>query len=180
MGDFDHPPRLTSRCGGEDGAVLVEFALVMPILALFLFGIFEFGINMNDYQTIRQATRDSARQAVVGDYGTGSCAPPSSATPAQNSASVQCQTRAAAGMSGLAVKVVFTDITTNGASDFTSDTVKVCAVAKAKSVTGLLGPFLRSVYLKSTVEMRAEKVLALSTSAVSDADPSGANWSWCP
>jgi hypothetical protein len=40
-----------------------------------------------------------------------------------------------------------------------------------------LAPFLKNVYLKSAVEMRAEKVLTLDN--VTPTDPSGGNWSWC-
>jgi len=159
---------------GDDGAVLVEFALVMPLLFLILFGLIEFGININDFQSIRQATRDAARQAVVGDYGTGSCTPASAAA-ADNAAAVQCTARKGAGISSLAVKVVFTDLGT--ANDFSLDKVKVCAVSRAKSTTGIVAPFLTNVYLKSNVEMRAEKQLTLSN--VSDADPTGQNWAWC-
>jgi len=157
----------------------VEFALVMPILALLLFGMVEFGLNVNDYEAIRQGVRDASRQAVVADYGTNTAGincVPAAATQAANSAAVQCTTRKAAGSPGLAVKVVYTDL--NGATDFSVDRVKVCAIVKAKSVTGLLKPFLNGVYLKSSVEMRAEKNLTLSPS-VQDNDPSNQNWSWC-
>ena len=77
--------------------------------------------------------------------------------------------------SDLAVKVVFTD--NNDTTDFSTDKVKVCAAVRAQSVTGIMGPFLKNVYLKSSVEMRAEKNLTLANAQ--DADPSGANWSWC-
>jgi hypothetical protein len=50
---------------------------------------------------------------------------------------------------------------------------------KAKSMTGLLKPFLSNVTMKTTVQMRAEKQLALSTTAYADTDPTGASWSWC-
>ena len=54
----DHVPRRRpGRAQGDDGAALVEFALVMPVLFLLLFGIVEFGINLNDYQAIRQGIR---------------------------------------------------------------------------------------------------------------------------
>lgn len=152
----------------------MEFALVMPLLFLLLFGIVEFGINMNDYQSLRQGVRDAARQAVVADYGAGGCAPANATGPA-NAAAVQCTARVASSLPGLAVKVVFTD--NNGGTDFGTDKVKVCAISKAKSVTGILAPFLKSVYMKSTVEMRAEKNLTLTNAQ--DTDPSGANWSWC-
>jgi len=150
----------------------------MPLLFLLLFGIVEFGINMNDYQAIRQGVRDAARQAVVADYGSGTCAPASSSA-ANNSAAVQCTAVKGSGLSGLAVKVVFTDNNTGDPNNFTADKVKVCAVSKAKSVTGILSPFLKSVYMKSSVEMRAEKVLTLLSTTTTPADPSGANWSWC-
>jgi Flp pilus assembly protein TadG len=166
--------RARSRAHGDDGAALVEFALVMPVLFLLLFGIVEFGINMNDYQSLRQGVRDAARQAVVADYGSGSCVPVA-ATAAGNTAAVQCTARVAASLPALAVKVVVTD--NNGSTDFSTDKVKVCAVTTAKSITGILAPFLKSVYMKSSVEMRAEKNLTLANAQ--DADPSGANWSWC-
>src|SRR4051794_38615971 len=137
----------------------------MPLLFLILFGIVEFGINVNDYEAMRQGVRDAARQAVVGDYGTSTgevnCAP-TATTPPATSAAVQCSTRKAANNSTLAVRVVYAD--SNGAADFSVDKVKVCAVAKAKSTTGLIKPFLDGVYLKSSVEMRAEKNLMLLAS----------------
>lgn len=177
--EFSHAPRCGGRrLGGDEGAVLVEFALVMPVLFLLLFGMVEFGINMNDYQSIRQAVRDGARQAVVGQYGTDSCAP-ASASAADNSAAVQCTTIKGSGISTLAVRVVFTDNNTDDPNNYTADKVKVCAVSRAKSITGILSPFLKNVYMKSSVEMRAEKVLSLSTTAVSPTDPSGGSWSWC-
>lgn len=172
--DGQSSSRGSSRCRGDGGAALVEFALVMPVLFLLLFGMVEFGLNLNDYEAVRQGVRDSARQAVVADYGSGSCAPVS-ATAAANSDAVRCTTKKAAGVSGLAVKVVFTDL--NGATDFNTDKVKVCAQVKAKSITGIMAPFLTSVYLKSNVEMRAEKNLVLANSE--DSPPSGGSWAWC-
>jgi Flp pilus assembly protein TadG len=177
-GDDAEPiPVRLRRASGDGGAVLVEFALVMPILLLLLFGVVEFGINLNDYQSVRQAARDAARQAVVGDYGSGTCAPPLSATAAQNSQAVACTAKSATGLTGVAAKVIFLD--QNGTTDFSTDKVTVCLAVKAKSMTGLLKPFLSNVTMKTTVQMRAEKQLALSTTAYADTDPTGASWSWC-
>jgi len=146
----------------------------MPVLFLILFGLVEFGVNVNDYQAMRQSVRDSARGAIVGDYGNGTCAP-AAATAAANTAALQCTTRANASMPSMAVKVVFTD--NNGSTDFSTDKVKICTASKARSITGIIAPFVNTVYLKSNVEMRAEKNLTLANAA--DNDPSGANWSWC-
>jgi hypothetical protein len=52
------------RYAAEDrGAASVEFALVMPILVLTLFGIIDYGIYFADTLAIRQATADGARLA---------------------------------------------------------------------------------------------------------------------
>ena len=49
------------------GQALVEFALVLPLLMLVLFGIVEFGRAWNAKQVLTDAAREGARLAVVGD-----------------------------------------------------------------------------------------------------------------
>ena len=49
----------------ERGQTMVEFALVVPILCVVLFGIFQFGALYNDYVTLTDATRVGARKAAV-------------------------------------------------------------------------------------------------------------------
>lgn len=49
----------------EKGANAVEFALILPILIMLVFGIFQFGITYNNYITITHAAREGARQAAV-------------------------------------------------------------------------------------------------------------------
>ena len=44
---------------------MVEFALVMPVLFLVLFGIIQFGALYNDYITLTDAARIGARKAAV-------------------------------------------------------------------------------------------------------------------
>ncbi len=44
---------------------MVEFALVIPILLLVVFGIIQFGILFNNYLTLTDAVRVGARQAAV-------------------------------------------------------------------------------------------------------------------
>ena len=44
---------------------MVEFAMVLPILALLLFGVIQFGITFNNYVTLTDATRAGARKAAV-------------------------------------------------------------------------------------------------------------------
>jgi Flp pilus assembly protein TadG len=59
----------------EDGQTAVEFALVLPILAVLIFAIVEFGVAFHDYITVTDASRVAAREAAVsrhaGDFGAG-------------------------------------------------------------------------------------------------------------
>lgn len=49
----------------EHGQALTEFALALPILALLLFAVIQFGIAFNHYVTLTDATRAGARKAAV-------------------------------------------------------------------------------------------------------------------
>ena len=54
------------RLRREDGASIVEFALVTPLLFMLLFGIIGFGIAFLRVQSIRTAVREGGRAAAVG------------------------------------------------------------------------------------------------------------------
>jgi len=49
----------------ERGQTMAEFAIVLPILVVVLFGIIQFGILFNNYLTITDAVRAGAREAAV-------------------------------------------------------------------------------------------------------------------
>jgi len=49
----------------EKGASAVEFAIILPILVMLIFGIFQFAIAFNNYITITHAAREGARRAAV-------------------------------------------------------------------------------------------------------------------
>ena len=56
--------RLRSPGGrSEDGAELVEFALVLPMLLLVVLGIAEFGFIFQRYEVVTNAAREGARMA---------------------------------------------------------------------------------------------------------------------
>ncbi len=50
----------------QQGQSLTEFALALPVLALLLFAVIQFGITFNNYVTLTDATRAGARKAAVG------------------------------------------------------------------------------------------------------------------
>jgi TadE-like protein len=45
--------------------VLIESAIITPVLMLFIFGIFEFGFAFRDYLAVSNVVRDAAREASV-------------------------------------------------------------------------------------------------------------------
>jgi len=49
----------------QKGQSVTEFALALPILALLLFAVIQFGITFNNYVTLTDATRAGARKAAV-------------------------------------------------------------------------------------------------------------------
>ena len=49
----------------ERGQSLTEFAIVLPLLVVLLFGIIQFGITFHDYITLTDAVRAGARKGTV-------------------------------------------------------------------------------------------------------------------
>ncbi|MBZ4664201.1 MAG: TadE-like protein [Caloramator sp.] len=50
----------------KKGQALLEFAILLPILLLIVMGISEFGIMLNSYLTIQNASREGARLGILG------------------------------------------------------------------------------------------------------------------
>jgi Flp pilus assembly protein TadG len=57
--------RLACRAGSDDGVALVEFALILPVLALMLFGMLDFGKAFNYWIDETHLANEGARWAVV-------------------------------------------------------------------------------------------------------------------
>src|SRR5215813_7676163 len=57
--------RTVGRCRGEDGAAMVEFALILPLVVLLTFGIIEFAIAFNADSNINQAGRAGGRTDAI-------------------------------------------------------------------------------------------------------------------
>jgi Flp pilus assembly protein TadG len=56
---------IRDRISREDGVAAVEFAIILPVLALILFGVLEFGRAWSQYQLYQGAAREGARCAAV-------------------------------------------------------------------------------------------------------------------
>lgn len=54
----------------QRGAAAIEFAIVLPILLLFVLGIVDLGLMMNSVSVTANAAREGARAAALGANGT--------------------------------------------------------------------------------------------------------------
>ena len=53
------------RFQDEKGAAMVEFSLILPLLAILLFGVIEFSLLLYNKQVITNASREGARAGIV-------------------------------------------------------------------------------------------------------------------
>lgn len=60
----------SSRLRRDDGAVAVEFAIIMPLLLLIVFGLIQYGLYFWSMQGGSSAAREAARRAAVGEPAT--------------------------------------------------------------------------------------------------------------
>jgi hypothetical protein len=61
------------RQGRQAGQGITEFALVIPLILMLFFGIFDLGRAVYAYSTISNAARDSARVAIVNQADSTDC-----------------------------------------------------------------------------------------------------------
>ncbi len=61
------PPAAAGRASRrrEQGAVLVELALVLPLFAAFLLVIADLGLVLREYQVVQNAAREGARYSII-------------------------------------------------------------------------------------------------------------------
>src|SRR5947209_17840319 len=91
-----------TRIDSERGAALVEFALLLPMILLLVFGIIEFAGTYNNSISLRNGVREGARLAVVNNVSpSGSCSGGATSV-------LVCQTKARVGLNASSTKVAIT------------------------------------------------------------------------
>ena len=152
----------------ERGNALVEFAIVVPLMLLLVFGIIEWGVFLNRKIDLTQGVREAGRQAAVASYAGGL----SSCVPGSPTAQLVCLAHNRIGVGGVAVHVIAP--TTNAVgSQFA-----LCATYQATPVTGLMSPFLPK-YMHTETIMRLEQAPTVGLTTGGDADPEGNGWASC-
>ena len=154
----------------ESGAVLVEAAMILPLVIILFMGIIDFGLAIADFNSLRQGNREAVRRAVVGDVGdTTGCA---TGEPSDTDKLV-CLTKEKTGLdaSKVKVKVVFDENYVEG------DALILCTQYPLHSITGFFGWALNDKVVHAQVDMRIEK------DSLSDfgeyPEPGGGSWDWC-
>jgi Flp pilus assembly protein TadG len=137
--------RLTNR--PDRGAALVEFALVLPLLVVLIFGIMESGWLFAQLTETRNAAREGARLAVV-DFGTAS------------EVAFETCSRAQLSSAGAIVAVASVGDVSDPIND-PAAAVTVTITNQYESITGFLDQFFQGKSLDAAVTMRVERPLVL-------------------
>jgi Flp pilus assembly protein TadG len=129
----------------EDGQAMTELALVLPIFAVLLLAIVQFGIVFNNYLTLTDATRAGARKAAVsrfiGDDG---------------ASAVQAVKAAASGLDQSTLVPTVTSTDASGSADWTTPGDVVTVTATYPYAIDILGFSVQSGNLTSTTKERLE------------------------
>jgi hypothetical protein len=187
----------------DRGAAAVEFALVLPVLLLLLFGIIEYGIYFSDQISTRHGAASGARMAAIrlADSTTPSVpadsttpsVPADSTTPSvpadctawEESSSPKIKEIGCAVVAGTRpltgkVYVRITVLPPTSSAVTTPNAVRVCLLQVHDSVTGLIP--LPNEVITARVDMPVEPVEGTST--VQEGEqvlPEGMSWEqWCP
>lgn len=183
------------RRHSDDGAAAVEFALVLPILVLILFGIIDYGLYFSNSIGARSGLQSAVRQAVV-DNLDSTCATPSehAITPAPTTevGELMCMVKLRSDpVSGETyVKVVLPPLTFDPTrSGWTvGQPLLVCEVIEVKGVTGYVplpraGTGVNGV-IRDKVVMQIERHDQNGDhdgdpdTGAEEANPPG-GWDWC-
>jgi Flp pilus assembly protein TadG len=164
-----------ARKHADRGAALVEFGIVMPVLFLVLFGIVDFGLQFANLNSVRQGTRDGARQAVVANFGTSSyCSLTGVSDSSSDGAHLICLTKDRTGLPAANMRVKVHLVTTNNVGN----QLLVCSMYSMNSVTGMFTPLFSGKAITSKVQMRIEQTSSTLTDA-EETPLAGQSWSWC-
>jgi Flp pilus assembly protein TadG len=132
------PVKKRIQIRSQQGQTMTEFALVLPILALLLFAVIQFGILFNNYITLTDATRAGARRAAV-----------SRQDPNRDTAVTSAVRSSASGLTGSKLSVPPPSSTWDSGAD-------VSVTASYPYSISLLGLVVKSGRLSSTTTERVE------------------------
>ena len=141
--------RRNHRRRSDDGAVLVEFALLAPILFLIVFGIIEFGWGFAQYLDVRHGAREAARLAAVNYSEDGL----TTGGPQTRQIQLEACDRMGGDAIGATVEIGLTTAGENQIGDEGFIEVK----SELNTLTGFLDPFLAGKAIDDRITFRLER-----------------------
>lgn len=130
-----------SIAGDERGANLVEFALVLPLLVVLLFGIIEASWAFAQQNDVRHGAREGARLAAV-DFGN------------VNAIATEVCARMDVVYPSETPTVTLTPL---GGTGVLGDTAQITVSSSPNSLTGVIDGLLGPLTMTSTIEFRLEQ-----------------------
>lgn len=188
--------RLTARAranerGRDGGAAAVEFALVLPVLALILFGIIDYGLYFSNTLSAQSGVQTAARQATIGSFTPCATAQTLPSDESAQVAELICMVKNNTGsITGKSfVKIAFPADPANPPPPTTPDQpgwysgqeLIVCEVIEVDGLTGYV-PLPRhngQVTIRSKVVTQIETGNSMADSGFAEALPAGWDWNWC-
>ena len=113
--------RIPQRLGREDGAAAVEFALIIGVLAMLIFGMLQFGLTFFELQNLRASAREGGRLGAVG------ATPDAIRTDLESASNGAIQTGEASNMSFVKVSYSDTGTFTGSESNLNGNTEPACS-----------------------------------------------------
>lgn len=140
------------RAKGDDGAVLVEFAIIAPFLFLIIFAIIEFGWAFGQYLDVRHGAREGARLAAVNYADPLNPVPSTGAAQSQEIVDAICD-RMGDDINGGTITLRFVVNTDRD----TGDQAEITLASKLDTLTGFLDPFLQGRAINNDIRFRLER-----------------------
>jgi Flp pilus assembly protein TadG len=133
----------------DDGASLVEFALVVPLFVFLLLAFIDFGLSFGGVVLLRSEVNAAARLVSV-DAVSASCT--TNAEPLLCTAEAEIHGLTGVAPGSLEVAVDYSSPTVSAGTNVT-----VCAQVDLQSTTGITGPILNGRAVASSSELLAEQ-----------------------
>jgi Flp pilus assembly protein TadG len=142
--------RLQKVWRDEKGASLVEFALILPVFALLLFAIVDFGLVFGGYISVQNEVNAAARAVSLNEVASG-CPSATWSNPAF--CTVMSHITVSPPPLGVKANSVHVALYFPDGTATQGHPVIVCVQASLQSTTGLTSPFLngRTFYTKSQI-----------------------------
>jgi Flp pilus assembly protein TadG len=168
----------------DNGAAAVEFALVVPILLLLVFGLIDYGLYFSDSLGARDGARVAARRGVVAGFPTDACAGnPTASGDAQLQQLACLAVNQANPVGGVAYARVINPTDWDRGED-----LLVCVAVVVEGLTGYV-PMPNDATVRASLRMRIEQpttpakaartVGEARTSSATDPPAAGFWSSWC-